>query len=286
MRQLSLLLPALVVCTSALSAQTLSDRFRETSKTWEMMLDRGDGAGVRRSAEALLAKEGLAVSRSDYNEMQVLKSVNQVASRACVLDGAWEDAVSFLAKASDTATENLTNSGQAFGKLRKEHEQYLAEWRDAIAKQEPRYKELADQDGLTKDRLDLRTQLRDFIEERRNAIAHSEQSLREIDAILAHLKEDQEATAKSLATWKEFLDKEKQDIATAGSTQKYVADKLEQVKADEARPRFDRLSYTRRLARLDPSNQGCAALVRTLLGVEEPAPEPEAKPVKKKSKKK
>jgi len=286
MRRHTLLLPALIL-TSTLGAQTLSDRFKETAKVWEMTLERGDGAGMRRSAETLLQKEGLAVSRSDYNEMQTLKAVNQIASRACVLDGAWEDAVTYLTKASDIATENLTTSGQSFAKLRKEHEQYLSEWRDAIAKQEPRYKELAEQEGLSKERLDLRNQLRDFIEERRNAIAHSEQSLREIDAILARLKDDQDTAAKSLATWKEFLAKEKQDIAAAGTPQKYVADKLEQVKADEARPRFDRLSYARRLAKLDPANTGSAALVRVLLGADETAaPEPEPKPTKKKARKK
>ncbi|HNX94092.1 MAG TPA: hypothetical protein PKL14_02935 [Holophaga sp.] len=274
---------------ASLGAQSLSDRFKENSRIWEMTLDRGDGAAIRRSTDALLHKEGLAVSHSDYNEMRALMAVNQVAARACVLDGAWEDSIAALKKASEVAAENLVNSTQSLTKLRKEHEQYLAEWRDVLAKQEPRLKELnqqLDERGLTQDLSKQREQLRAFIEERRNAITHSEQSLREIDSILARLKEDQDSSAKSLAAWGDFLAKEKQDIAQAASPQKYVGDKLAQVKADEARPRFDRLAYTRRLLRLDPDNAEAQAFVKVLLGGEEAAPAPLPKPNSKKGRKK
>ena len=98
------LLIAIPLLVQSLGAQTLSDRFKESYKVWEMTLERGDGAAVRKSTEALLQKEGLTVSRSDYNEMRALVAVLDMAARACVTDGAWEDAVGFLQRASNTAT--------------------------------------------------------------------------------------------------------------------------------------------------------------------------------------
>lgn len=284
MRRALLLLPLLAL---SLGAQSLSDRFKENYKIWDMTLDRGDGATVHRGVEALLQKEGLTVSHSDYNEMHTLVAVNQLAARACMLEGAWEDGVSFLQKADAAAGENLRSTNESLGKIRKEHEQRLAEWKDALTKQEPRLKELDEQPGLNKDLLQQRTQIREYMEERRNSIAHSEQSLRDIDGILDWLRKDQETSAKALAAWQEFIAKEKQDVTAAGSAQKYVTDKLEQVKADDARPRFDRLAYTRRLARLDPSNPECEKFVKVLLGGDDTAQEmPQPKPVKKSRKKK
>jgi len=45
-----------------------------------------------------------------------------------------------------------------------------------------------------------------------------------------------------------------------------VAEKLEQVKVDDARPRPERLAYARRLLRLDPSNPDCQRFVDALMG--------------------
>jgi hypothetical protein len=58
-----------------------------------------------------------------------------------------------------------------------------------------------------------------------------------------------------------------------------VASKLEQVKGDDARPRQERLTYARRLQKLDPANKDVLRLVNGLLGKEE-EPEP-VKPTKK-----
>jgi hypothetical protein len=286
MRRLLCFLSLLAVCAITLDAQTLSDRFKENYKIWDLTLDRGDGSTVRRGVESLLQKEGLTVSHSDYNEMHTLVAVNQLAARACVLEGAWEDGVAFLQKAEAAAAENLRTTSESLGKLRKEHEQKLSEWKDAVAKQEPRLKELDEQPGLTKELVQQRTQVREYIEERRNSIAHSEQSIRDIDGILDWLRKDQETSTKGVAAWQTFIAKEKQEMELAGSAQKYVSEKLEQVKADDARPRFDRLAYTHRLQRLDSSNQECAKFARALLGGEEPLDTPQPKPAKKTKKKK
>lgn len=281
LRPLLILISLLV---QPLGAQTLSDRFKESYKVWEMTLERGDGVAVRKSTEALLQKEGLSVSRSDYNEMRALVAVLDMAARACVTDGAWEDAIGFLQRASNTATENTANTGSTFSKIRKEHEEKLVEWKDEAAKTEAKLKELDAQSGLNQDMLKQRITLKDFLDEHRNAIAHSEWSIREIDGLLDRLKKDQETDTKSLAAWQDFLAKEKQEIESAGTAQKYVADKLLQVKADEARPRNERIAYGRRLMRLDPANKDCRRFVDGLLGLEETTESPAPKAPTKKSK--
>ena len=274
LRTILLTIPLLV---RPMGAQTLSDRFKESYRAWEMALDRGDGAAVRKGAEGLLQKEGLTVSRSDYNEMRALVAVLDLAARACVTDGAWEDAVGFLQKASETATENATNTGSTFSRIRKEHEEKLAEWKAAVAQTEAKLKDLEAQSGLTQDQIKQRTAFKDFLDEHRNAIAHSEWSMKEIDGLLDRLKRDQETDARSLAAWQDFLAKEKQEIESAGSVQKYVTDKLQQVKADEARPRNERVAYGRRLMRLDPASKECRRFVESLLTPEEPAAAPAPK---------
>lgn len=280
LRPLLLTLPLLV---QSLGAQTLADRFKESYKVWEMTLERGDGAAVLKSTQALLQKEGLTVSRSDYNEMRALVAVLDMAARASVTDGAWEDAVSFLQKASDTALENTANTGATFAKIRKEHEEKLVTWKADVAKAEVKQKELDAQPGLNQDLLKQRALVKDFLDEHRNAIAHSDWSIREIDGLLDRLKKDQETDARSLVAWQEFLAKEKQDIEAAGSAPKYVADKLLQVKADEARPRNERIAYGRRLLHLDPANKDCRRFIDGLLGLEEApeSPAPKAVPPKK-----
>jgi hypothetical protein len=285
LRPVLLSLPLLI---HPLGAQVLSDRFKESYKVWEMTLERGDGASVRKSTEGLLQKEGLTVSRSDYNEMRALVAVLDMAARACVSEGAWEDAIAYLQRASNTAIENTANTGSTFSKIRQEHEEKLVEWKAAVAKAEDRLKELETQTGLTQEQIKQRTTLRDFLDEHRNAIAHSEWSIKEIDGLLGRLKQDQETDARSLAAWQDFLAKEKQEIESAGSVQKYVVDKLLQVKADEARPRNERISYGRRLIRLDPANKDCRRFVDGLLGLEETTPQPPVQkaPVKKKIKRK
>lgn len=273
------LLLALPLLAQSLGAQTLSDRFKESYKVWEMTLERGDGAAVRKSAEALLQKEGLTISRSDYNEMRTLVAVLDMAARACVMDGAWEDTVAYLQKAGNTAAENTANTTATFSKIRKEHEEKLVEWKAAANKTEEKLKDLDTQPGLSQDMLKQRTMLKDFLDEHRNAIAHSEWAIKEIDGLLDRLRKDQETDAKSLAAWQDFLAKEKQEIEAAGTVQKYVADKLVQVKADETRPRNERIAYGHRLMRLDPANKDCRRFVDGLLGLEEALEAPPLKPV-------
>lgn len=53
------------------------------------------------------------------------------------------------------------------------------------------------------------------------------------------------------------------------------------MKADDARPKLERLTYARRLQKLDPSNKDVTRLINGLMGKEE-----EPAPVKSKKKKK
>ncbi len=266
--------------------QSLGDRLAFNRPVWESQLDRGDSAGVRRAAEALLAREGVAVNTADYNEMHALVGLRNLAARACVLEGAWEEAIEHLQKATSAANENAAGAEATLAKVRRQHEDKLVEWREAVAKQEQRLKELEAQAGLTEEQIKLRTQIRAFLEEHRNAMAHSERSLRTIEEILAQLKRDQETYAKSLADWQGFLAKEKLEIQTSGSPSKYVEAKLEQVKADDARPKSERLAYGRRLLRLDPANKEAQRFVNGLLGIQDLEEKAPPKPVKRRTKKK
>jgi len=265
-------------------AQSVSDRFRENYATWEKKLEKGEGLAVRKAAESVILKEGATVNPSDYNEMRALVGALDVAARACVLDGAWEEAVQYLQKASATAAENQSNAEATFGKVRKDHEKKLQEWKDAMAPQEKRLKDLDDQPGLTEAQMKLRTQIRTFLEEHRAAVDHSEKALKEIDTLLTQIRNVRVAYEKSLEEWKTFLEKEKLEISQVGSNAKYVEEKLPQVRTDETKPFFDRLAYARRLKRLDPANAACAEFVRTLASSEEQVSAvKEARPAKKTS---
>lgn len=270
----------------SLQAQNLSDRFRDGRVAWEMALDKGDGTSVRKSTEALLQKEGLTVNPSDYNEMHALVAVRNLAARACVLEGAWEDGVAYLEKAAAAATENATNAEATLSRIRKQHDDKLMDWRDNLAKQEARCQELDALTGLTAEQMKLRQDLRKVVDEHRNAIAHSERSLKTIDEVLAQIRKEQQTYEKSLADWQGFLAKERSDLQQVGGAAKYVAEKLEQVKADDAKPLFERLAYGRRLLRLDPQNAECRRFVDDLLGLESGEEAPARTPAKRKPRKK
>lgn len=267
------------------AAAGLSDRYRDGRNGWEQAIQRGDGAYVRRALEALLEREGTALNPSDYNEMHALVGLRNLLAQACVVEGAWEDAVEHLRKATAAAEENSGNAAQTLGRVRQQHIDKLAEWKDSQAKQELRLKELEAQAGLTQAQMKSKTHIKAFMDEQKNAVAHSERALKAIDDVLAQLRADKETYAKSLAEWQGFLIKEKLEVTQAGSPARYVADKIEQVKVDDARPRFERISYGRRLLRLDPSNADSKRLVNGLLGIEDPEedkPAPKKKPKKKK----
>jgi len=272
-------LPVLLTLALPAFAQGLPEHFREHRAAWEESLDKGLGAPVRKATEELLQQEGVAVNPSDYNAMHAMVAVRNLAARACVVEGAWEDAIAHLEKASLAANDNVATAEGTFAKLVTQHEEKLKEWREETAQQEKRLQALDAQVGLTSDQIKLRGQIRGFLDEHRKAIAQSEKSLKEIDALLTLLKKEQATYATSLGEWQGFLAKERADIARLGSTGAYVAEKLEQVKADDARPRPERLAYGRRLLRLDPANHDCQRFVNGLEGREEPAPLPA--PVKK-----
>ena len=268
------------VLSVSLGAQSLTDRYKEVRGPWELQLERGEAPTVRKGVEALLGREGLTVNPSDYNDMHALVALRSLAARACVSEGSWEDAITHFQKAQSAAEENLSTAEPLLAKTRMEHELKLKEFRDAMAKQAPRLKELDDAPGLNQDQLKLRQQLKIFMDEQRAAIAHSERALKDIEAILVRLKQAKETTAKATSDWQAFLAAEKAEVAEVGGMPRYVAEKLEQVKGDDARPRQDRLAYARRLQKLDPSNKDVVRLVNGLLGKEEePAP---AKPARKK----
>ncbi len=163
-----------------------------------------------------------------------------------------------------------------------EHELKLTECRAAVAKQAPRLKELDEAPGLSQEQMKLRQQLRIFMDEQQAAIAHSERALKDIEGIVARLRQTKETTAKTAADWQAFLAAEKAEMAEAGGAAPFVAGKLEQVKADDARPKQERLTYARRLQKLDPTNKDVLRLVNGLLGKEEEAAEP-VRPRKKKT---
>lgn len=272
----------LLACALAtsLGAQSLTDRFKEVRGPWEIQLERGEAATVRKGVEALLGREGLTVNPSDYNDMHALVALRSLAARACVSEGDWEDAVVHFQKAQSAAEENLATAEPFLAKTRMEHELKLKEFRDAIARQAPRLKELDEAPGLKQDQIKLRQQLKIFMDEQQAAIAHSERALKDIESILGRLRLTKETTAKTAGDWQAFLAAEKAEVAEAGGMTTYVAAKLEQVKADDARPRQERLTYARRLQKLDPANKDVPRLVNGLMGKEE-APEP-VKPKKKK----
>lgn len=275
----------LLACAMSVSlgAQSLTDRFKEVRGPWELQMERGEAATVRKGVEALLGREGLTVNPSDYNDMHALVALRSLAARASVSEGSWEDAVTHFQKAQSAAEENLATAEPFLAKTRMEHELKLKEFRDAIAKQAPRLKELDEAPGLTQDQLKTRQQLKIFMDEQQAAIAHSERALKDIEAILLRLRQAKETTAKATADWQAFLAAEKAEVAEVGGMTRYVAEKFEQVKGDDARPRQDRLAYARRLQKLDPANKDVVRLVNGLLGKEEEAAPAKPKKAKKKA---
>lgn len=261
-----------VLCVMALPvfAQTLTDRLLTLRPQWEAALERGDAGSVRQAVDSLLQKEAQSVSPSDYNEMYALTTVRNFGAKAAVLEGDWEAAVTMLQAAGKSASDNAERAQATLGPIQKQHEERLLQWKKEMADQEQRLKALEGQVGMTEAQLKTRQQLKVALDERKKAIQHSETSLRTIQEILSRLSEDKLLFDKSAAEWNGFIAKEKLEIAQAGSVGQFVTNKLEQVKSDDAKPRFDRLSYGRRLRRLDASNQDCQRFVNGLMGIEDP----------------
>ena len=284
MNRLGILFACLLV--SNLGAQSLTDRFKEVRGPWEMQLERGEAGTVRKGVEALLGREGLAVNPSDYNDMHALVALRGLAARACLAEGSWEAAVVHFQKAKLAAEENAATAEPFLARTRLEHEAKLKEYRDAMAKQAPRLKELDEAPGLKQDQIKLRQQLKLFMDEQQAAIAHSERAMTDIDAILGRLRQAKDTTARTAEAWEAFLTSEKAQISEAGGTVAYVAAKVEQVKADDTRPQQERLTYARRLERLDPANKDVSRLVNALLGKDEASEAPKSRRKKSSPKKK
>lgn len=276
--RLPILLPALV--SLSLGAQGLVDRLKTERITWEQALDRGEGQAARKGTEALLNREGLAVNPSDYNGMHALVALRNMAARACVAEGAWEDALEHLKKAAQAADQNAATAEVTLGQLKRQHVDKITEWKEAVAKQSGRLKALEEGVGLTVEDAKLRQQLKTFLEEHRQAIAHSEWSIQAIAEIQTTLASEKANSAKYAAEWEKYLAHEKADRAF--ESQIYVADKLEQLKADDAKPKPERLAYANRLAKLDPANADVKRFIAKLTGAEvEAKPEPKAASKKK-----
>lgn len=269
--------------TAPAAVVSLENRFKENRGPWEALLAQGEAATVRKQAEALLARDGQSVNPSSYNDMHALVALRGMASKACVGEGSWEEALDHLEKARATAAENLTAAQATFERLRGDHQARIKASQEAMARQEPRLRELEDAPGLAGEQIKLRQQLRTFMEEHRAAVKHSEESLKAVDGILELLRQDQTACNKSVEEWQAFLAKEKAEMAEAGGVAAYVGAKVEQVKADDTRPRLERLAYARRLQRLDASNKDLVRLINALLGRDE-EPQEKPKPTKKRKK--
>lgn len=90
--------------------------------------------------------------------------------------------------------------------------------------------------------------------------------MKAMDSALATLRQEKADYEASVAAWTSFIAKEKEDITAAGGISAYVARKVGQVKADDSKPRDERLAYVARLLKLDPSNAAARRLESTLLG--------------------
>ncbi len=262
-----------------LSAQRLQDRYSEAARGWEALLEKGEGTAVRKAAEALIARESAQASPMDYNDQRALVALCDMAARAAVLEGAWEDAITLLERAASIARANTEQAEKTLGKVLQDHEAHLVQTRATVTQLEAKLKDYSQADGLPKYEVEARDRARLSLNQHKASIAHSEQAMGEIRNVLTQLRNVQEVYAKSQSTWKAFLEAEQAELAKIGSPAKYAAEKLEQVKADDAKPKSERLSYGRRLLRHDPANADCKRFVDRLLGID---PEPEAKPEPKK----
>jgi hypothetical protein len=148
---MKLLLSLALVVSMPVFAQGLLDHFRENRIVWEKGLENGSGVSVRKSVEDFLSRETIAINPYDYNSMHAVVGALDIAAKACVADGAWEDAVAFLKRAHQTATDNIVNAEHTFSKLLTQHNKKLKEWQEGIFQQEKRIQGLENDQVLTTD---------------------------------------------------------------------------------------------------------------------------------------
>jgi len=267
-------------CAAHAAAQGLPAQWAKLNPSWETRLEAGDGQKVRQEAEALLANPAMAIRESSYNDLHAKVGVLCIAARGAVLEGDWQGAVSLLGQAVSAAKAGSATADVTLMGLRKQHEAKMAEWKELMVPQEEQLRWLQSQPGLRSEQIRQYSDIEAFLAEHRNAISHSEQSIKEMDNTLSLLKSEEETCSRSLEEWNWFLARERAEIQEIGSEQRYVAEKLAQVIGDAGRPRFERIAYTRRLQRLDPANAAAKEHLNLLLGVKKAGP---AAPAKKKA---
>lgn len=255
---MKLLLLLALIMVVPVSAQDILDHFRANLATWEKSIESGSGASVRKSVEAFIHRETLAVNPYDYNAMRAVVGTLDIAAKACVVDGSWEDAVNFLKKSHQIATDNMFNADYTFSKLLTQHNKKIKEWQEEIVKQEKHIQNLgSNETSTTVDQQRSREKIQSFLDDHQKAIRYSERSIKEISSLLASLKVEKETHANALSNWQTLLTKERVDIVKVGTVTAYVVEKLKQIKSDTQMLHSERVPHVRRLLRLDPSNSEC-----------------------------
>lgn len=281
MRLRAFLLPVFSLALALpVRAQVFADAFNGKRDGWEVKLKAGDAAAVRQEIEGFLAIQGANASPTNYSDQHALVGARGLEARACVATGDWEAALDNLQKAATTATANLTATEAAFAKLQTEHKDKLTLWKGEMGDAQAKLDQLNGAAGLTEDQMKLKGQLQTYVAEHQSSIQHSEDALKAMDGALAALRQEKADYDASSASWSAFLDKEKADISAAGGASTYVSQKVEQVKGDTTKSPLERLAYTERLLRLDPSNAAAKRLEASLTG------KPAAPAAKKKARRK
>jgi hypothetical protein len=263
----------------------LSLQFGKLASSWETRLESGDGQKVRQEAEALLSRSDNTVRESNYNDLHAKVGILGIAARGAVLEGDWQGAVSLLALAAETAKTNHATASGTLLALREQHETKIAEWKELMVPREEHLGLLKSRPGLRSEEIRLYSDIETFLAEHKNAIANSEQSIRDIGGILAQLKTEEETCSRSLEDWNGFLLRERAEIQELGSERRYVTEKLAQLMGDGKMSRFERVSFARRLQRLDPTNAAAKEFLNSLLGIKKVAPPAKKAPAKQPPKK-
>jgi hypothetical protein len=272
----TLALSCALLCAPA-GAQGLPAQLGKLGPSWETRLAAGDGQKVRQEAEALLNRPDIAILESSYMDQHAKVGVLGFAARGAVLEGDWQGAVSLLTQAAAAAKVNYAATSATMLGLRGQHEAKIVEWKDLMVPREEQLNSLRELPGLRSEQIRQYSELETFLSEHRNAIASSEQSIRDIDDILSLLKTEEETNSRSLGEWSGFLARESAEIQELGSAQRYVTEKLAQVAGNDRMSRFERVSFAMRLQRLDPANAAVKGFLNSLLGAKKPEPAAPAK---------
>lgn len=276
---LPVVLAVVVTIPLSLCAQNLNESFKERRVTWEKRINKGDSGSVRKEIDGFIQREIASANPYDYNAMHSIVGAINLAARACVANGSWEDAIDYLKKAIRIATENFNNAETSLNKLLAIHNKKLKDWTSEVSKQENNMQDLESNDNLSIEQKENRERLQIFLDEHHKAIAQSEQSIKEIKDLLNVLKTEKESYEASLTDWQKFLTKERSEITKFGTVTEYVAEKLKQIKLDATKTDLERLAYEKRLLHLDPSAIKFIALKPYYPDPPQPHTEPSMQPL-------